>query len=205
MSVFLNEMTDFLTSLAVRPGELLVTGDFNIHVDDTNDPNSRRFLEILDSLNLVQHDTEPTHKAGHTLDLVITHKDGDILNSKPFAHYYLSSHSTIVYTLKFLKPRPLQKIIKCRKLKSVDIGELKKDLKRSELLHLNDHADISVDELSLKYHETLSALLDKHAPLIVRKVPARKCLPWFNDEIASAKRLRCRYERKWRKSGLESD
>ena len=42
MSVFLNEMTDFLTSLAVRPGELLVTGDFNIHVDDTNDPNSCR-------------------------------------------------------------------------------------------------------------------------------------------------------------------
>ena len=71
MSVFLNEMTYFLTSLAVRPGELLVTGDFNIHVDDTNDPNSRRFLDILDSLNLVQHVTEPTHKAGHTLDLVM--------------------------------------------------------------------------------------------------------------------------------------
>ena len=180
-------MTDFLTSLAVRPGELLVTGDFNIHVNDTNDPNFRHFLEILDSLNLVQPVTEQTHKAGHTLDLVITHKDGDILNSKPCTHYYLSSHSTIVYTLKFLKPRPLQKIIKCRKLKSVDIGELKKDLKMSELLHLNDHADMSVDELNLKYHETLSALLDKHAPLVVRKVPARKCLPWFNDEIASAK------------------
>ena len=39
----------------------------------------------------------------------------------------------------------------------------------------------------------------------MRKVPARKCLPWFNEEIASAKRLRCHGERKWRKSGLESD
>ena len=147
-------------------------------------------------VNLVQYVTEPTHKAGHTLDLVITLKDGDILNSKPCAHYYLPPHSTIVYTLKFLKPHPLQKIIKCRKLKSVDIGEFKKDLKRSELLHLNDRADISVDELSLKYHETLSALLGQYAPLVVRKVPARKCLPWFNDEIASAKRLRRRCERK---------
>lgn len=45
---------------------LLIVGDFK------NDANANELLNILDSLGLAQDTTEPTHKKGHTLDLIIS-------------------------------------------------------------------------------------------------------------------------------------
>jgi len=54
------------------PHEFLITGDFNIHVDDLTDSNAIQFLSLLDHSNLTQHVLLPTHRHSHTLDLVIT-------------------------------------------------------------------------------------------------------------------------------------
>ncbi len=43
--------------------ELFICGDLNFHVN---------FMELLDTFDLVQHITEPTHKFGNTLGLIIT-------------------------------------------------------------------------------------------------------------------------------------
>ena len=44
----------------------------NIHVDVPDDPDAIKFLDLLDSLGLAQHVKTPTHRCGHTLDLIIT-------------------------------------------------------------------------------------------------------------------------------------
>ena len=54
------------------PEELLIFGDFNFHMVVMDDRDARRFGELLDLFNLKQHVCVPTHKHGHTLDLVIT-------------------------------------------------------------------------------------------------------------------------------------
>lgn len=51
---------------------LMIIGDFNIHVDDPNDVYAVEFLDLLESMRLMQHVDVPTHEQGHTLDLVIT-------------------------------------------------------------------------------------------------------------------------------------
>ena len=51
-----------------------------------------RLSELLQSFGCVQHVAEPTHSAGHTLDLVITRSDtsisalrvGDMICARPF-------------------------------------------------------------------------------------------------------------------------
>ena len=47
-------------------------GDFNYHVDNTNEGHVHKFLTLLSSMNLVNHVQEATHEKGHILDLVIT-------------------------------------------------------------------------------------------------------------------------------------
>ena len=44
--------------------ELLIVGDFNIHVDSSNN-ESKGFLDILNANGLTQHVTSPTHQKGH--------------------------------------------------------------------------------------------------------------------------------------------
>ena len=58
------ERTNSLTS------KLLITRDFNIHVDK-NTSTTIKFKETLDIFNLKQHVAIPTHMDGHSLDLII--------------------------------------------------------------------------------------------------------------------------------------
>jgi len=66
ISTFLDEFADYMEPTINTSEPLLITGDINIHVDVPDDPNIIRFLDLLDSMGLVQHVKTPTHKMGHT-------------------------------------------------------------------------------------------------------------------------------------------
>lgn len=51
---------------------IIIIGDFNIHVDNPSCPLAVEFLSLLDCLGLQQHVEAPTHNKGYTLDLAIT-------------------------------------------------------------------------------------------------------------------------------------
>ena len=58
---------------------------------------------------------------------------------------------------------------------------------------------------SMSLWTTLSDVLDKHAPLIIKTITVRPCVPWFSDEIKTAKQLCRKRERVWRRTRLSSD
>src|SRR6218665_1652819 len=71
-SVFLDEFASLLSLAATTPNEFVLVGDFNVHVDTPSDTLPSSFLNLLSSVNLVQHVNFPTHIENHTLDLLIT-------------------------------------------------------------------------------------------------------------------------------------
>ena len=75
--------------------ELLIVGDFNIHVDSSNN-ESKGFLDILNANGLTQHVTNPTNQKGHTLDLVITREQSNLLSASPIVLYPESVMQTVV-------------------------------------------------------------------------------------------------------------
>ena len=78
--LFLEELLVLLEQImAESTGHLLISGDFNLHVDDPCSTYANRFNEILESCNLKQHVTGATHAKGHTLDLVISKKDNPLI------------------------------------------------------------------------------------------------------------------------------
>lgn len=70
---FLGDFTDFLTGIMANYDQVLILGDFNIHVCCPDKPLVKDFLNIIDSFNFAQRTVGPTHEHGHTLDLVLTH------------------------------------------------------------------------------------------------------------------------------------
>ena len=70
--LFMNEFSSLLEYYITKTGSLIITGDFNFHVDDTTNTAAANFLSLLESFDLQQHVRSCTHRAGHTLDLVIT-------------------------------------------------------------------------------------------------------------------------------------
>ena len=61
MTTFLDEFANYLESIILSPEPLVITGDMNIHVDDPNDSDAIKFLDLLDTHGLTQHVNTPTN------------------------------------------------------------------------------------------------------------------------------------------------
>ena len=96
---FLDEFGTLLENSVIDPRPLLITGDFNFHVDNKSDVDANNFSDLLESFNLCQHVMESTHCAGHTLDLIISRNSENILNSLYVVDVPISDHRLIRATL----------------------------------------------------------------------------------------------------------
>ena len=68
-SVFFDEFSQFLENVVMCPEVLVISGDFNFHLDDLRDNDTKKFKDLLETFSLSQHVSGPTHLSGHTLDL----------------------------------------------------------------------------------------------------------------------------------------
>ena len=73
---FLQLMEDLMTD-SNHP--LVIAGDFNFHVHDLNHPNALKFIDLLESVNLIKNVKSPTPRRTHTLDIIITSLKEDIM------------------------------------------------------------------------------------------------------------------------------
>ena len=131
--VFFEEFSSYLESVILSPEPLILSGDFNFHMDVPSDVDARVFSDLLTSMGLKQHVTVPTHISGHTLDLLITREHDPVICSAPVADRYLSDHASMLCTLNSLKPGHVVKELSYRKLKSFDLDSLRSVLGKSEL------------------------------------------------------------------------
>jgi len=98
-SDFISDFSFVLEDLATSPSELIITGDFNVHVDQPNCSFASSFLNLLDVFSLTQHVTFPTHSSGHTLDLIITRSCSTTISSINFTDPNISDHYAVLFSV----------------------------------------------------------------------------------------------------------
>ena len=194
---FCSELSDLIeTNILEDHGHLIMLGDFNIHMDKPEHPDTVTFNDFLESFDLFNYTTFPTHLSRHTLDLVITNSHG-LIKSIEQGHY-LSDHCFIDITLHVNRIEPIKKQIKFCKLKNINSTQLHLDL-RACLEDQPGELDDQVDQYNTKLWE----VLDKHAPVIETKIRDSHHQPWFNDKIKNEIILRRKKERIWLKEQSE--
>ena len=204
INVFLNEFSEFLQAYLLSSIPLLVTGDFNIHVDSEDNPESRSFNDLLESLCCTQHVQFCTHIHGHTLDLIISRQSDNVIIGQPWSDdTLLSDHFPVNCLLNSSKPPLPVKQISFRRICSIDLQLLRKDI--SESILCSESSVSSLNELVLSYDVTLRSILDKHAPMQTKKVSSRVQVPWFTDQVRKEKKKRRKAEKRWLKSKSEQD
>ena len=197
-NAFVRNFTEYLELLVITRSELLLIGDFNIHLDDASNKEGREFSQLLDTFGLSQHVKQPTHVAGHLLDCVITKSRNAMRPSVSVIDQCVSDHSTILCHLTLAKPQAQTQSISYRSFKRIDLCALKTDIASS---FATDTSAMHQCPLS-HYNSTIRSIVDRHAPLKHKVVPVRKNAEWYNDRIRLSKQTRRQKERTWRKSGL---
>ena len=103
-----------------RPQTAFLVGDFNIHVDDPHNKESKVFLNMLDAAGLHQFVSSSTHHAGHILDLVITQKANNLVSCVDLKSGLPSDHKAVLISLNFKRPKATKQLIKCRKISEIN-------------------------------------------------------------------------------------
>ena len=205
-AIFLDEFFTFLEQYVTIPGSLLIVGDFNFHVDTCDSEHVAAFLQLLDVFNLNQHTIGSTHKEGHTLDLVITRSDDDIVSNLSIdSPFVISDHAAVHFHLMLKKPVFDKKLITFRKLRSIDFDSFGSDVTNSSLSSLFATPLPCLDDLISQYNDVLSSILDIHAPVKTKTITLRPAAPWYSEEINNLKKDRRRLERRWRRTKLPVD
>ena len=132
-SVFFQEFSAFLETTVLCPEVLLVSGDFNFHLDDPSDADDRKFMELMDTFGLLQHITTPTYVSGHILDLTISRSSNDINVLPSKSTYYISDHCFTECQLSIPGPNMLVKEVSYRKFKQIDMDNFRSDIASSVL------------------------------------------------------------------------
>ena len=144
----------------------------------------------------------PTHRNGHTLDLVLSRVDDDLLSSISSRDHGFPDHWPVFVTLNLQKPPLPVKTFKYRKVKTVSEVALKDLLRASPLCDGMHYETSALEDIVMLYNNVLKEFLDQLAPLKQRTVVVRPPSKWYNQAIRSAKQQRRQKERLWRKTGL---
>ena len=204
LRAFFTEFSTYLETILLSKEHLVIAGDFNIHVDVPHDPDSVKLPDLLQTVGLQQHIAEPTQIQGHTLDFLIPRSCDDVLNKANLVDRFISDHAFVYCAL--LQDRPAAvttKSIAYRMPKAVDVKSIRRDLSDSLLcsdppymqvqLHSEDPRDL--DALVRRYNTTRKTKTVKVSPAV----------PWYNNEIKAAKRLRRKAQGTWRRTRSLSD
>ncbi|KAL8616090.1 hypothetical protein ACOMHN_064640 [Nucella lapillus] len=195
-AMFLDELPVFLEYCNNLSGDLVLMGDFNVHYEVLASATTTRFRDTLEMFGMTQWVTEPTHlNSKHTIDLVITRDSDQLVASSRQRGDLTSDHSATFVVLNVPRPETVPSFVTVRCINKIDKSALKSDLASAvtSAIPLTDQNDV------------LGQTLDKHAPLVQRRVRKHKATPWYAAvaaQLQELKRERRRAERRWLLSKL---
>ena len=205
-SAFFDEFSNLLELLVTYNCGIIITGDMNIHLDVVDNTHTTRFNKVLEGFDLSQHITGPTHRAGHTLDVFITKTDQLAPIGTAVCPQVISDHSLIIATLPQSKPETVFFNATVRGWKKLDKKAFHRDLISSDLCTSCDEwTAVSLDDMVGIYQDTLTRLLDKHAPRRTMRKRYRPMTPWFNDACVQQKRKARCLERVYRRNRTDQN
>ncbi len=188
-----------LEDQVLSSGRLLIVGDFNFPMQDVAHPDVIRMQDLLDTFALKQHVTEATHINGGLLDLVMSRECDELISGSPLQSPF-SDHNAILSELHIRKPPLPRNITFSRNWKRINMDTLLMDLEKSPLF-VSPSTEITAFLTQL--NDCINNVVDKHAPIRKKCTVIRPYTPWFNGDIANAKKEKRKAESTWRRTRSE--
>jgi hypothetical protein len=201
---FLDEFHDFVSHSELGTSTVII-GDFNFHLEDVDAPGVRSFISLLSLLGWQQQVAGPTHEAGHTLDLIITRTNSDIICSSMIKFSPgVADHMAITTQLTTPVHRNPVKYVQSRSMKKLKPENFWTDFWQ-EFLKTSPSEMQCSNDLIQHYNRVATLTLDRHAPLRRIRVTTQRQTPWYGGHLQKLKQSSHSCEKKWRETGIEID
>ena len=202
MDLFFEEFRELLEILAAANEKFVIAGDINIHCEKIEDRHANQLNELLTMFGLTQLINSPTHRDGHTLDVVITRTEELEVSGLMVRDISVSDHFLLSFLIECKTLKSYYKTITYRSIKQVNREVFKNDLTNIiEGISVED----DIGKVVTEFDAAASKLMDEHAPKVTRKVKIVNSSPWFDNEYRELRKERRRAEKRYIQSGSPAD
>ena len=182
-SLFYKEFENTLGILVTYNEEVLILGDFNFHLEHSDNTDAQTFLNILRSHGFDSSTNQPTHNQGGWLDVIASRKSVNI----NYIDSDISDYKLLLCSCEMLKPPPIYRQLQIRRWNFLDTEKFISELKLSPF---SAATSLGVDSASDLYNSILSGILDKMIPFKTVRRHERPSDPWFDRECRTSNRLK---------------
>ena len=158
--IFVDELTDILVTLKVQYTNIIVLGDFNIHIHDFTNNDSVLFLSTMEALGFDQHIQKPTHVRGNTLDSIFTSTSNKLEIAEVDVGTFISDHARVSVLFTMAKQRPHKTTIEKRESKNLTSTEVMQEF---DPPNINLKGDLN--HTHNQFNNELQRVMDKLAPM----------------------------------------
>ena len=203
-ALFFTEFYRFIESIFIDFKNLIILGDFNLHVNDRNCRNTTRFYDILSTFSLSQKIESPTHKLGNTLDLVIHNITDTSIKDIHIDFNNKSDHAYIFFTIANNVELQPKKTITVKNFNNVNIEHFKSDL-ASKVVNLVSNTDGNFLEVLNDFNHVCTECVDKHVETKKATVRNNVSPKWMDSEFRQVRAERRKLYKRWKKTRRDSD
>ena len=192
---FLTEFYGFIENTYINLKNLVILGDFNLHVNKVFEPEIVRFSEILTTFGFNQLIDKPTHMSGNTLDLLITNQNETKIRDIIVDDCNYSDHSYIFFKIPYEFNEPEDKIISIKSYKGIDMVQFRNDIK-SNVNTFTQKTFVNFAEAFEDYNNLCENAVEKYVS--VKTVNVSKSRPeWMDSEFVKSRSERRKLYKQW--------
>ena len=198
---FITEFVNFLVDkLSNFIGDLIIAGNFNIHMNEVENVDARQFLDAMEALGFDQLVDFCTHKSGNILDLMFTCIRNKIKCRSIKSDGFISVHCLIQSQLDLAQNSRRLVHKSTRNFRDVEFESFWNDAGLEAMSKpVEDGVNANLEEFLNTCNEKITQSLDKHAPFRKCKKNVRPRRIWFSEELQVQRGIVRNRERLWRK------
>ena len=188
---FLDEVSQLVQYFITNHKNLVLLGDFNIHVQDLTNLNSLVYSDTVEAIGLIQH-IEPT-QPGNTLDLIYIESLEVVKVLHAFLGDYISNHRLAGIELQLRKQWENQST-RHRNYRGLNVDNFMKEFNNNRILEKDN-----LEEVFTEFKEEMTKARGEIAPLEDRGKPKRKSRPRYNSQLLEQSKVTRNRERAFNK------
>lgn len=202
--LFLTEFYNFMDNVFINFSNIIVVGDFNLHVNEQFNPAIVKFHELLSSFGLIQIVENSTHKLGNTLDLVIHNVHETKIKELLIDFDNKSDHAYVFFKLEHtinLKPK---KTVLMKNFNRVDLDHFKSDIE-SKFQTFSSNGDSNFSELLDNFNQSCVECINNHVVTREVTLDASVAPKWIDGEFKQVRANRRKLYKRWKRTNSDTD
>ena len=181
---FIDQVSELVQYLFTNHKNLVLLGDFNIHVNKLDNQDTQAYLDTMEALGLEQHIDQQTHQLGNTLDLVYTETLEPFRVCHAFTSSYISDHCLVGIELQMKKQLVRAESSKTRSYRNFNPSDFEANFNNTSILEQD-----SFEQAVIELEKELTRTLDELAPLQDRRKKKKPSRPWYNATLREQRRI----------------